>query len=197
MFEVRFNVAAFERKAREMAAARDQLPFALSLALNEAARETRTDLVQTTWPGHVRERNPNFIRRALRTRFATKRSLRVEIYDDLGRASLEKHADGGEKQPRGSNFAIPAPGVARGAHGVPKGSRPAAVIAKTPKRALRITPRGIFVGQGGQLKLKFALKPSTRQPKDVPFREDFRRSMTSRMVRAFPAAIARAMRTRR
>lgn len=200
MFELRLNLTDFEAKAKALGGAQDQVQYALSRALNTAVQNARRVLVEDTWPQHVTQRNPSFIGRALRTQFSTKRDLRVEIYDDLGRAGLARHADGGTKTPRGRNLAIPPQGAVTaqlGTHGVRKALRPAAIIASTPKRALRVTPRGIFVGKGGRLHLMYALKPSAQQPKDVPFREDFEIAMRNDVRTSFPVAMAKAMSTRR
>jgi hypothetical protein len=77
---------------------------------------------------------------------------------------------------------------------VRKSQRPHAVIVNTPKRALRITPRGIFVGKGGRL---YAFKASAAQPADVPFDREFREAMTAELRISFPASLARAMASRR
>ncbi len=197
MFELTFDASDFERKAREIDGAIDQVPYALSLALNQAVTNARRVLVGSTWPGHVHQRNSYFIGRALRTKFATKRDLAVEIYDDLGRAHLRLHASGGAKLPR-KRFAI-APNAAelRGAHGIRKSQTPKAIVDRTPKRALRITSKGIFVGEGGRLHLKYAFKAMTDQPKDVPFYEDFHTVMIAEMRTSFASAMARAMKGRR
>lgn len=201
MFNLTLRLDDFERKARDLQAARDQVPFALSLAMNQAALKTREHLIEDTWPQHVTQRNATFIHRALRTEFSTKRDLAIAIYDDLGRAGLKLHADGGAKQPRHRALAIPPAGSrpreSRGARGVRKSLRPGAIIASTPKRALRITSKGLFVGQGGRLHLMYAFKPSAAQPADVPFRQDFARWFTAQVELLFPAAMAKAMSTRR
>jgi hypothetical protein len=173
------------------------VPYALSLALNKAAQNTRQVLVQDTWPSHVTQRNSVFIGRALRTSFATKHNLRIEIYDDLGRAHLKLHDIGGTKRAKG-RLAIPPTGaVVRTSSGVRKNQRPHAIVVNTAKRALRITPKGIFVGKGGRLQLMYAFKPSAAQPADVPFTEDFRHAMTVELRTSFPAAMAKAMSGRR
>lgn len=200
MIELRFNLTDFEAKAKALGGAQDQVQFALSLALNNAVRNARNVLVQDTWPQHVTQRNPAFIGRALRTKFATKSDLHVEIYDDLQRGSLKLHAEGGTKVAR-KRLAIPvsgsAPRASRGAHGVRKSLRPGAIIASTPKRALRITAKGIFVGKSGRLNLMYAFKPSAVQPADVPFEAAFRQAIKDDVRTSFPAAMARAMSTRR
>jgi hypothetical protein len=197
MIELKIDTSAFERRAKELRAQIDQVPYALALAMNQAVKNTRQVLVQDTWPSHVTQRNANFIGRALRTNFATKRNLRVEIYDGLGRAHLRLHDVGGDKTARGK-FAIPVPGaIRRTARGVPKGKRPAAIIASTPKRALRVTEKGILVGKAGRLQMLYAFKASTPQPADVPFGEDFRSTMTIELRTSVAAAVAKAMKPRR
>jgi hypothetical protein len=191
-----FDFSDFERKANELSAAADQIPYALSRSLNQAATDAQTVLIVQTWPKSVTVRNASFMRAALRRKNSTKHNLTVEIYDSLHRASLQKHAIGGTKSPKGAHFAIPE-GVKRGSSGVRKSDRPSALIARTPKRSLRITPRGIFVGKGGRLTLKYALKSSTPQPADVPFYEDFRAAMLDGVRTSFPYWIKQAMKTRR
>ena len=70
------------------------------------------------------------------------------------------------------------------------------MIARTPKRALRITRKGIFVGENGRLKLKYVFAPAAQISKDVPFYEDFERVMRQEIAAAFPGAMKRAMQTR-
>lgn len=192
-------MSAFERKAREIDGAIDQVPFALANALTTAAFRTREVLITETWPGAVVVRNRNFMRAALRIEKATKRNLQVEIYDDLGRANLILHAKGGQRIAHGGHrLAIPPQGsVKRTSHGVRKGQRPRDIIASTPKRALRVTPKGIFVGKNGSLHLKYVFKRAAAMHKDVPFYEDFVRIMRIEIEKAFPITMRNAMRTRR
>lgn len=197
MFELRFDMSDFERKAEQIQGAIDQAPYALSLAMNQAAVNTRQVLVRSTWPSHVQQRNAAFIGRALRTKWATKHDLAVEIYDDLGRAHLKLHAVGGAKYPR-SRFAVPnLTEVKRTSSGVSKSQTPRAIIARTPKRALRITSKGIFIAKGGRLRLMYTFKNMTPQPKDVPFYEDFQTVMAAELRTSFASAMARAMKGRR
>ena len=195
---LKFDFSDFERAARRLDAYANQVPFALARALNDSVDVARKELIDTTWAQHIKVRNPSFLRAALTTKGtrANKRSLRVELYDRLGRGSLLQHAQGGTKLPRGTNLAIPATGtVRRGSRGVPKTQRPRAIVANTPKRALRITSKGIFVGQGGQLRLRYAFKTSARIKADVPFQADFNRVMRREIARNFGVRIEQAMKT--
>ncbi len=196
--ELLLNLTDFEAKARSLGAAESQVPYALSRALNDAAKVARVVLTETTWPTSVNAVNKSFIKAALVTNFSRKDNLRVEIFDRLGRASLWRHNYGGTKLPKGSNLAIPVKGkFSRGTWGIPKAQRPRALIAATPKRALRITPKGIFIGQGGRLVLQYSFKPMAVQPADVPFERDFTEAMRRAVEASFPERMALAMRTAR
>jgi hypothetical protein len=197
MFDVAFNLDTFEKRAEELGANIDQVPFALSLALNEAVKGARRVLVEDTWPTHVEVRSKTFMSAALHTDYATKNNLSVKIYDQLGHGSLLMHADGGTKIPK-NKLAIPPTGaVKRTATGVSKNQTPRAIIDRTPKRALRVTRKGIFVGKGGRLHLIYAFKSSAHQGADVPFRGDFETAMVEGTRNSFPSAMTRAMLTRR
>ena len=196
--QITFNFSDFLAKANELGAAADQVPYALSRTFNTAVQNARRVLTEATWPSAVEVHNTGFIRRALRTKFSTKSDLRVLIYDDLHRANLAGHAYGDTKTPRGTHLAIPPKGLfPRGSSGIAKGNRPRALIAKTPKRALRITDRGIFIGEGGRLRLQYGFRSSANQPADVPFEDAFRDAMLNEVRTSFPAAIAQAMATRK
>jgi hypothetical protein len=76
--------------------------------------------------------------------------------------------------------------------------RPKELVESTPKRALRIIPgKGIFVGKGGRLNLRYSFKPSATIRPDVPFEQDFRRYMIDKIEEQFPIRLGEAMRTRR
>lgn len=197
MFSVEFNLADIERLTRQVGGAADQLPFVMSTLLNDGAFKARQVLVSQTWPRSVTVRNTSFLGAALQVNKSNKANLRVEIFDRLNRANLQAHAKGGTKPSR-KRLAIPLPGSVRyGVHGIPARQRPKGVIARTPARALRITQRGIFVGKGGRLHLKYSFKPSATQPKDVPFYEDFEFVMRAAVRTGFADAMRRAMSTRR
>lgn len=197
---LRLDFSAFERKARELDASIDQVPFALAQAMNQAVKNAREVLVQDTWPRHVQQRNKNFIRAALRVQeWANKRSLRVVLGENpalQGRGNLALHAKGGSKRPRGSSIAVPSQELQarRSAKGVPKGMRPANLPNSFKKGDVlyqRVGPKR------RKLKLVYTLKPSTKIKADVPFEADFQAAFLADARASFPAALARAMKSRR
>lgn len=200
MFLIELDLSQFDKAAEEWGRYADQLPFALSKTLNDAAFKTRQVLVTSTWPKAVEVHNANFISAALRVIPSTKTNLSVVIYDQLLRGNLALHAKGGVKTPRRArHLAIPLKGWARRtAHGVSKSQTIDAIIANTPKRALRIIPdKGIFVGEGGRLHLRYSFKTSAQQPRDVEFYRDFEYTMTQSMRTGFVDAMNEAIATRR
>lgn len=198
MFEVKIDASDFERVTSRMSAAADQMPFALSRALNDAAKETYEHLIGDTWPSAVTVRKPDFLRWALHTKFSTKHDLTIEIYDNTpdARAHLKLHAEGGTKLPKGKQLAIPIKGnVTRGPQGVAVNQRPRNLIGKVVKGNLIFQAQG--AGKHRKLVLMYSLKPSAKQPKDVPFQRDFETVMREATAREFPKRMMEAMRTRR
>lgn len=197
--EIEFDTEAFVEKAKQFGEAVDQLPFALMTLLNDAAFHTRQVLVQSTWPKHVQQRNTSFISAALRVGKATKQNLEIKIYDQLRRANLYEHAKGGTIQPhQARRFSIPMPNanIRRTASGVAARDRPRYIIENTPKRALRVTARGIFVAEAGRLHMKYSFKSLVSLKKDVPFYEDFAYSMAQELRTGFDEKLRRAISTR-
>ena len=201
MIEIKLELSQFADAAKRMGAAVDQVPFALSRALNDAAIHTRERLIHSTWPEHVKQRRSNFPGAVLRVERSNKIDLTVAIRDisDRGQGHLYQHAYGGTKVPRGQHLAIPlASWVKYTASGISKRMRPKAIVEDTPKRALRIIPnKGIFVGKGGRLHLRYSFKPTATIRADVPFEQDFRRYMIDKIDEQFPIRLGEAMRTRR
>ena len=71
MLKIEFDASDLEKHAMSVAGAlEDQVPFALSIALNKAADITRGLLIEQTWPQHVHVRNTSFIAAALTTKDA-------------------------------------------------------------------------------------------------------------------------------
>lgn len=195
MLTVEFDLTDWEQAAKSVEGAADQLPYAMSLALNRSAEVTRSLLIQTTWPQHVQQRNASFIGASLTTKDsrASKQSLAVEIYDKLDRGNLQMQAKGGARTPRGgSNLAVPASSVPRTSRGVPAQLRPKAMPNAFRKGDVLYTR-----DNRRRLRLMYVLKHSTPIPQRVPFYEDFATSMQRELRRTLPLAMAKAMATRR
>ncbi len=197
MIDFKLDLSKYVQASENLGYAIDQVPFALSRAMNDAAKVTREKLITDTWPSAVTVRSAGFMRAALRTEFANKYNLEIKIYDKLGHGNLAAHAKGGIKVPKGTNIAIPMRSMIPYGKSSYTNNSPRAIVGRTPKRALRITPTGIFVGVGGHLKLAYKLQPSAEIKKDVPFIQDFERFMREEIDRMFPQRMYEAMRTRR
>jgi hypothetical protein len=198
--QVVLDMSQIKRVAEDLKVAVDQIPYAISRAMNDAVFATREKLVNETWPRHVQMRRASFPSAVLHVDRSDKHNLTVAIREVSSTApNLTLHAEGGTKTPaRTKRFSIPLKGwVVRTAEGVRKDQTPRAIINRTPKRALRITQKGIFVGEGGRLHLRYSFKQSVVQPKDVPFYEDFEQFMTSNFFELLPSYLQLAMRTRK
>ena len=198
--QVTFGADELVRYAQSLGAAIDQVPYSMALALNTATENVRTYLIQKTWPAGVNVRNPSFISASLTTRAsrATKYDLQSEIYDRLNRGNLQLHAMGGVRTPKGGGtLAIPTRQLMaqKGPHGVPKRLRPRNLPSdRSFRKGDRIYMRD---KKGKRVEVLYVLKSSTRVPKRVRFYEDFARQMTHELINALPAAVERAMATRR
>ncbi len=196
---LRFDFRDFQRAAANLGAFADQIPFALSKTLNEAAAVTRKELIGDTWPKHVQVRNRAFLGAALRREFATKKSLRIAIAETgpaAGKGNLALHSEGGARRARRANLAIPSDKLKsrRTGKGVPKGMRPS-VLPNSFRKGDVIYQR---VGpKKRNLKLVYVLRPSVNIPAAVPFESDFARVMRREVGAAFGANMRAAMATRR
>ena len=195
---------AFHRYARAMDGMASQIPFALAQALNASAEVARRGLIERTWPEHVHARNRSFLKAALTTKGtrATKRNLRVVVYDRLGRGNLLLHERGGTKRPRGKALAVPSAALQarRTAKGVPKGLRPRNLPATGPSGAFvkgDVLFQRVGAGQSRGLKLMYVLKPAAPVRADVPFQADFATTMRRTMPIQFRLALRKAMATAR
>lgn len=189
------DLREFEKAARAMGAARDQVPYALSRALNEATQETRQLLINDTWPRSVTVRNKGFLRGALRTEFSHKNSLKVAIFDKLNRGNLKRHADGGVKVPASGRIAVPSANVTRGSRGVTPSQKPKNLSGKVVIGNRVYQEKGR--GKNKRLVFMYALTQRAVIKKRVPFREDFEKSMVRAVRAKFGPVMVKAMSTRR
>lgn len=227
MTDLVFDTRDFQHAARRMNALASQIPFALAGALNASAEIGRRTVIEDTWPNHVEARDPNFIKYALTTKGerATKRNLRVVVYDKWGRAHLREHEKGGTKTPRGSAIAVPVEDLAakRTSRGMPQRLKPRALPnsfitdGRRPNTHLKqgavyqregaYRAKGTKVSRTGKtrkeaadfrtVKLAYVLKSSVPIRATVPFHADFNRSVRHAMPAQFRVAMRRAMATAR
>jgi len=197
--EIKFDLRDLQRMANRLKVAPDQVPFAASRALNKAAFETRRTLVNKTWPQSVTQRRSAYPGVVLHVEESTKHDLTVKIVERANVPSLAAHAEGGVRTPaKAKRFAIPLKGwVQRTGEGVRTTQTARYIIQNTPKRALRVTSKGIFVGEGGRLHLRYSFKPSTTITPDVPFYSVFASEMRDRVNELLPRFLREAMATRR
>lgn len=198
MFLVDFDLSALDAYAQRMGASADQVPFALSRALNDAVEAAREHLIKETWPSSgLTIRNQSFIARAFSRQGlvrSTKNNLQAEIRDTLHRGNLQLHAKGGTKIGRG-NLAIPINATRTTSGAVRADQRPTRL-----RRSFRKDNKIFAVvgrGKGRSIKLMYVLQPSAQIAKSVPFYEDFARITGDVLRQQIPIRVIEAMATRR
>jgi hypothetical protein len=195
VIQISLDMRDFERATQAMGAALDQVPFALSQALNDAAKTARAEIVDTVWPRSVTVRNRAFMGWMMRTDFANKHNLKVRLYNREPREFLPRQAEGGTKRPhQGKQIAIPGTIVkrARGRGGVPSNLKPR-MLPNSFKRGNAIFQR---VGKE-HIRLMYVLNDQASVRKSFPAYETWDHVMRSEVMRAFGPRMQRAMRTRR
>lgn len=162
----------------------DQIPFALSKALNETALDVRNHIVKSVWRHSVNPKARGFAGRAFRTRFSNKRSLIAAVFADPSRVSPEgieaiKRVEQGIRHYPYSGRWLAVPTT--------KALTPTGRLSAVAKRILsRAEPKSFRLDRGrgpglwlrnrhGGIDLMFVLKPSVSTPRVFPFgREAFR-----------------------
>jgi len=194
------DLSDFEKKAKQLGGAIDQVPFALVNSLNTGVFAARREIVGEVWPSSVKVRNKRFLTSALRVDKAKVGTFRAggeasaSLFDTLGRAHLQKHARGGTKVPKSGRLAIPVSGkIRRTSKGVSKRWRPRALVGDRYK----VLARGIFEAVGGRLQALYIFVTSAKIKKAFPFYETFERVVARTINEEFPAAFHRAMGSRR
>lgn len=136
MITVRFNVDSFRQQLNDAGA--EQLPFAISVALNETALE-----FQRRERAHIERtftvRRSTFVLQGIkinRQDFAKKGKLRAVVHVDPARDFLIKFEGGGRKIPRGQSLAIPEDVRRSKADIVTRANRPVAFQFTTAPSAI-------------------------------------------------------------
>lgn len=195
MINVAFDMREFTKKAHQMGIFRaDQLPFAIANTLNDTMfKDTRPQIIGPTWAAAFTVRNRGLPRAAINVEKASKGKLSAGVFDALGRADLAVHARGGAKTHSG-RLAVPVQSRVR-LHARGKTPWAKELERRFGTKAVRKTPKGLFVGKGGRLHLYFAFKGGASLDKRFRFYEDFRRVSEAGVARRFPAHAQRAVAT--
>lgn len=90
---------------------RDQIPFAMSRAINSTAFAIRQEIIDRTWPNAFEVRNRTLPKIAFRV---DEKATKAKLTANVGQAAaldhlewLERQADGGTRVPRGEHLAVP------------------------------------------------------------------------------------------
>lgn len=154
---------------------KSQVPFATSVAINNSMKDVRKVIVGTTFSKAFTVRNKRFPGVVFKIKFSKKTSLVAEVYDQLGREYLSRHASGGVKRPsHGGRLAIPL-NTSRSATGrIPKGKKPRAITKKKSTRVVRGRSGNDLIIESfkGQTFVRYVLAPSARIDKTFRFYED-------------------------
>lgn len=187
--EIRDTVRYLDRTQRR------QVPYATALALNDTAFDARGAVVPHSFEAAFDMKNARWPGVAIRVAKATKTRPIASVYDRLGRGSLNLHADGGIKRPKGSRLAVPAD---RGRYRNQRTAKRAIASAKTIRVRLRSGVEALVQrqGRGGRrLKLIAILAPQARIGRRFGFYEDAQAATVRVFGRNFDRALARALST--
>jgi len=192
---------------------KNQLPFAMSQALNDAAFAVRKDTIERVWPKSVTVRKQNFMKAMLMpirgTNRATKKKLTaiVQNYPTGGRHKeyLQRLATGGTKTViDGRNITIPAVNSnLRNAHGaVPKSRRATALLNRKGVFRNKLPNGQEFIARRTTkkrypLQMLYLLEPSGKIKKEFDFYDEANATARKAFGKNFSRRFANAKRTAR
>lgn len=128
---------------------RDQVPFAMSRAINSTAFAVRQEIVDHTWPNAFEVRNRALPKIAFKVdKKATKADLDANVGQAIDRDWIERQSDGGTKAPRGRHLAIPVDAEKK---------RTASGAIRKPLKPSNLKRKYFREGSGGKL-LLFTVK---------------------------------------
>lgn len=216
MFDMRLDLREFERRARQLGAVEKQLPYALSLALNDTIKQDVEPALQTEMRSAFDRPTP-FTMRAVGLKFSHKKKLRAEVYVRRIQAQyLAREWKGGARRPKNKALPVPGKGMNLNAYGnMPKGAVKRLVARKDtfigrpgrgdrksgpvgiwqrPKRGKR---RGGTVGSKGRLELLVLLSGAQDYDPRFDFDGVISRTVTKQLPYRLVGAVRRAMATAR
>lgn len=188
---LRSNVRDVERDLSD--AARRQLPFATSVALNDTAKDIQKN--ETRRLSKRLDRPTPFTKRAYGVRRATKRRLEARVFvKPIQARYLEKQEDGGLVRPKGRALLVPHKARVNKYGNLPRGAvkRMVAnpkVFSGTPKGGRR--GPGLYERQGRNKRL-VRLITYTKSARYRP-RLGFKQSARKTAIARFPVHLQRAL----
>ncbi len=191
------NIRDVERDLSD--AARRQLPFATSVALNDTVADVQKN--ETRRLSKQLDRPTPFTKRAYAIRRASKRRLVATVYARrIQAAYLSKQEDGGVNKPKGRAIVLPQKirtnrygNIAKG--GVKRQLARSDTFSGTPKGAGR--GPGIYKRRGSKLTKLVSYTSRTRYKPRLGFRKSAERTATIRFPHHFTRALTKAWRSRR
>lgn len=202
MLSINDNIAEIERSLSDFA--RDQLPFAIALTLNDTAQDAKADEERAL--DRELDRPTPFTKRGIYVRRASKRRLESEVGVKRVQAEyLGLQAKGGVRRPKGKALVLPV-GQRRNAYGnMPKGAvrraagRADTFATKPGRKKGKHLRAGIYqrVGRGKKnLKLLVAFEDRATYKPKLPFDRVAKRTgelvIADHFARRFKEALATA-----
>lgn len=194
-FDVTTNIAAFKRGVNE--AERDQIPFAVALALTHTAKGGQSFAVKMM--KRLLDNPTRFTERGVAVKPATKRRLVAEVFvKDIQAAYLHWQAEGGTRYP--ARRAIPVPvGVRLNKFGNMPRRKLQQLLAR--KDTFSGTVKGVGgIWQrmrSGRVKLLVAYEPQARYRRRYPFTRIVEREVARRFNAEVAAAFEQAVNSAR
>lgn len=190
---------------------KNQMPFAMSQSLNDAAFAVRKDTIERGWPSDITMRNRTFMSAMLMPirgeNRATKRKLKAIVQNHPSgprhRDYLQRLAVGGQKLPRGNNLAIPGRDMRlRVRGGVTKANRPRNLLGR--KNVFRVklkSGQDAIVRRASKqrypLQMLYILEPSGFVRKQFDFYDDANQTARRVMAKSFDKRFKAAKRSAR
>ena len=105
--KIKSNIKKFTKRLNKFQ--RKQIPFATAGMLNDLANDVRNNAIKRAFPEAFEDtkRAERFARGILRKKFAKKTNLVSEVFDSKGLEYLVRQQEGGLKQPRSGQLAVP------------------------------------------------------------------------------------------
>lgn len=180
---------------------KDQMPFAVSVALNQTANDMQSGIRQSIGQLGFTVRRQTFINntiyRSPGTDFSTKQKFTAGVRIHPQRDVLAKFETDRSKSAKGGSVLVPIEARKNKGAVVPKGLWPKALGDKAFALKLRSGGKGLFRRTGSGLQLLYVFKPSVPLNHALQFEKTARAIATRMWPERMDDALARAIKTAR